>query len=96
MINAVCTIYNFLDEFWPINYLYFNHKAADYASHMPILPLPQIIRPSAVRVTDHGSAAEEGKNQSNSILLVANIPHALPALNIRNTNVKRLKKLVEN
>ena len=64
--------------------------------HMPILPLPQIIRPSAVRVTDHGSAAEEGKNQSNSILLVANIPHALPALNIRNTNVKRLKKLVEN
>ena len=55
-------------------------------------PLPQIIRPSAVLVTDHGSAAEEGKNQSNSILLVANIPHALPALNIRNTNVKRLKK----
>ena len=59
-------------------------------------PLPQIIRPSAVLVTDHGSAAEEGKNQSNSILLAANIPHALPALNIRNTNVKRLKKLVEN
>ena len=55
-------------------------------------PLPQIIRPSAVLVTDHGSAAEEGKNQSNSILLVANIPHALPALNIRNTNEKRLKK----